>query len=224
MKLDKKTFDEMEKKYGSLMPWPASPQRRRTFFESLIITVLSQNTSDNNTIKAFSRLEKVMDVTPENLANADIKVIKEAIKPGGLYNIKAERIKNIARIILERFNGELDFVLKYPLDVAREKLLEIPGVGKKTADVVLTRVHTYKKIIPIDTHMNRIAKRLGLVDDKASYEEIQKALIDFFPDDLRERGSALLWLLAKYTCRAQRPKCEECLLKSICRYYNRAKN
>ncbi|HDM25156.1 MAG TPA: hypothetical protein ENG24_00970 [Thermoplasmatales archaeon] len=72
--------------------------------------------------------------------------------------------------------------------------------------------------------MNRIAKRLGLVDDKAGYEEIQKALIDFFPDDFRERGSALLWLLAKYTCRAQRPKCEECLLKSICRYYNRAKN
>jgi endonuclease-3 len=218
LRLNKKLFDEMEKRYGYLMPWPANT-RERTFFESLIITVLSQNTSDNNAIKAFNRLKNTIKVTPENIANADIETIKNAIKPGGLYNIKAERIKNIAKIILDRFNGNLDFILDYPLEVARNKLLEIPGIGKKTADVLLTRIHTYRKIIPIDTHMNRISKRLGLVDDKADYDEIQKALINFFPDDLRERGSALLWLLAKYTCKAQKPKCIECLLKDICRYY-----
>jgi endonuclease-3 len=102
--------------------------------------------------------------------------------------------------------------------MAKQRLTELSGVGDKTADVVLTAVHTYREVIPIDTHMNRLAKRIGLVKPQAGYEETQQALLRFIPGKKRERASGLLWLMAKHTCRSQNPKCYECVLIELCRY------
>ena len=94
--------------------------------------------------------------------------------------------------------------------------MELPGIGKKTADVLLAHQHSYKEVTVVDTHMDRLAKRLGLVEPNARYEEIQKALEDFIPYEKRERVSGLLWLLAKYTCKAQNPRCQECPIIEEC--------
>ncbi len=187
-------------------------------FKHLILTILSQNTTDINSIRAYRNLAKRFSVRPAVLAAADTKDIKQAIKKGGLYNIKAKRIKIVSREVIERYGGDVGKILKMPKKTARRRLTELPGVGNKTADVVLTAVHTYREVIPIDTHMNRLTKRIGLVKPQAGYEETQQALLRFIPSKKRERASGLLWLMAKHTCRSQNPKCYECILMKICRY------
>ena len=144
--------------------------------------------------------------------------MKEAIRSGGLYNVKSKRIKQLSRVVLEEFDGDLKPVLSLPKEEAKKRLVELPGIGNKTADVVLTDTYSYREVIPIDTHYNRLAKRLGLVKQRAKYKEIQKAMIDFIPKDKRDRVAGLLWLLAKHTCRAQNPKCCECVINQLCTY------
>ncbi|EMR73776.1 putative endoIII-related endonuclease [Thermoplasmatales archaeon SCGC AB-539-N05] len=218
--ITKTIYQKMQEKYGYLYPWPMTQKfKKQDYFKRLITIVLSQNTSDENALRAYKQLEQIMEVTPENLAKADIQVIKNAIRTGGLYNIKASRLQNIAKLVLNQFNGDLNKLLDLPLGKARKTLIDISGVGKKTADVLLTTKHSHENIIPVDTHMNRIAKRLGLVSSSAMYDETQNGLIDFFPDEYRDRGSALLWLLAKHTCQARKPKCYECPLTELCNYY-----
>lgn len=101
------------------------------------------------------------------------------------------------------------------------RLTELPGIGEKTADVLLASKYGYHEVFVIDTHMDRIAKRLGLVEENAKYAEIQEAVKKFLPKS--ERVGGLFWLLAKYTCRAQRPKCYECPLNNICDYSRRVR-
>ncbi|MBX5320636.1 MAG: hypothetical protein QHH12_00870 [Candidatus Bathyarchaeota archaeon] len=103
-----------------------------------------------------------------------------------------------------------------PKDEAKRKLMELPGIGEKTADVLLSSRHGHHEVFVVDTHIDRIAKRLGLVKENAKYSEVQEAVKCFLPKS--ERIGGLLWLLAKYTCRAQNPKCKECPLIELCDY------
>lgn len=191
-------------------------------FKSLIFTILSQNTSSKNTYKAYLGLKAKFKINPITLASANEKDLSEAIKSGGLYKVKAERIKKLANIILEKYNGELTWIYLEPKNIVREKLLELPGVGNKTVDVLLSRIHGYRESIVVDTHMRRIALRLGLVKKNASYREVQNALKNFFPwnaikKEEEEKFIGLFWILAKYICKARNPKCKECVLNSICK-------
>jgi endonuclease-3 len=223
-KLDVKLIPVLEEKYGRYW-WPVEyPEEvSKDPFKNLIITVLSQNTSETNCVRAYKGLTARFDVTPEVLARAKIEDLKEAIKSGGLYNVKSKRIKEISQTVLEKFRGDLSPVLALPKEEARKKFMELPGIGPKTADVLLTSRHGYSQVFVVDTHMGRIAKRLGLVKAGAKYEEIQKALQSFIPWDKGERAGGLFWLLAKYTCRAQNPKCSECPIISMCSYGKKAK-
>lgn len=161
---------------------------------------------------------------PQALVAAPEKEIREAIRSGGLYNIKAKRLKDVAKVVIEEYNNDLNAVLALPKDEAKKQLLKLPGIGNKTADVILTTKHSYKEVIPIDTHMDRITKRLGLVKQNANYEKKQDALKKFIPPKYRERAAGLLWLLAKHTCKPKNPKCHDCLLGSMCEYANQAVN
>lgn len=222
-RLDLKLIPVLEEKYGPLW-WPANmyPEDSSTDpFKHVIITVLSQNTSEVNCIRAYNGLAAKFEITPEVLARADQEELKEAIRSGGLYNVKSKRIKQLSKMVLEKFAGNLKSVLSLPKEEAKEKLMELPGIGNKTADVLLTDRYSYREVIPIDTHYERIAKRLGLVKQDAKYDEIQKALINFIPKEKRDRTAGLLWLLAKHTCRAQNPKCYECPINSLCAYEKR---
>ena len=210
-------MDALEVKYGSLWEtiWP-DEYSFKDQFKKLVITILSQNTSNANAIRAYKDLAANFDVTPQVLASADIDQLKEAIRSGGLYNVKAKRLKDVSKAVLEKFNGNVASVLSLPKDEAKAKLMELSGIGDKTADVLLTSRHSYQEVLPIDTHFNRVAKRLGIAESNANYDDIQKAYLTFLPESYRERASGLLWLLAKNTCRAQNPSCHDCPLQTIC--------
>jgi endonuclease-3 len=222
--LDSKYIPILEEKYGRYW-WPVEyPEEvSKDPFKNLIITVLSQNTSEINCVRAYKGLTAKFQVKPEVLAKAKIEDLKEAIRSGGLYNVKSKRIKEISKAVLEKFGGDLSAVLALPKEEARKRLMELPGIGKKTADVLLAQRHSYAEVMVVDTHMERIAKRLGLVKTDAKYEDIQKALKVFIPWDKGERTGGLFWLLAKYTCRAQNPKCRECPIIELCDYGSKTK-
>jgi endonuclease-3 len=222
--LDQKMIPILEEKYGKYW-WPVE-YPKDVFsdpFKNLIITVLSQNTSEINCVRAYEGhmkgLAAKFEVKPETLAEANLNQIREAIKSGGLYNVKSKRIKELAKAVLEKFHGDLNFVLALPKEEAKKKLMELPGVGEKTADVLLSSRHGYHEVFVVDTYIDRIAKRLGLVGENAKYSEIQEAVKRFLPKN--ERTGGLFWLLAKYTCRAQNPKCKECPLIELCDYGKR---
>lgn len=223
-RLDSKLIPVLEEKYGKYW-WPVEyPEEiAQDPFKNLILTVLSQNTSEANCVRAYEGLAARFEIKPEVFANADQEEIKEAIRSGGLYNVKSKRIKELSKFVLEKFGGDIAPVLSLPKEEAKERLMELPGIGKKTADVLLASRHGYSEVTVVDTHMDRIAKRLGLVEPNAKYEEIQMALNNFIPWDKGERVGGLLWLLAKYTCRAQRPRCYECPLIELCEYQDKTK-
>ena len=221
-KLDTKLIPILEEKYGKYW-WPVEYPTDTSSdpFKKLIITILSQNTSEVNCVRAYKGLAAKFEVKPEVLAEANVTEIKEAIWGGGLYNVKSKRIKELSKAVLDTFNGDLTLILSLPKVEGKKKLMELPGVGNKTADVLLTIRYGHHEVFVVDTHMNRIAKRLGLVKGNAKYSEIQEAIKRFIPKG--ERICGLFWLLAKYTCRAQKPKCYECLFTKMCNYASKKK-
>jgi len=190
-------------------------------FKNIIFTLLSQNTSSENTRRAYLGLIRRFEVEPQALSEAEEKEISEAIRPGGLHRVKAKRIKEIAHHVLSEHDGDLSWVYKEPKEALREKIMRLPGVGDKTADVLISSIHGHREALVVDTHMRRIAIRLGLAEKNASYQETQEALTNFFPwksipKRKEERTVGLFWMLAKHTCTARRPKCERCMLAGIC--------
>jgi endonuclease-3 len=215
--LDPKLMPVLEEKYAKYW-WPVEYPKDVSSnpFKNLVITVLSQNTSETNCVRAYRGLAERFEVNPKVLANADLREIRNAIRSGGLYNIKSKRIKELSKLVLKEFKGDLAPILALPKEKAKKRLMELPGIGDKTADVLLASQHGYHEVFVVDTHIDRIAKRLGLVKETAKYGEIQEAIKHFLPKD--ERTGGLFWLMAKYTCRARTPKCSECPLRNICDY------
>ncbi|MGC8895493.1 MAG: endonuclease III domain-containing protein [Candidatus Bathyarchaeia archaeon] len=187
----------------------------RDSFETLIVTIISQNTADRNTAKAFENLSKQFKIKPEVLANAEISQIEECLKVAGLYRNKAKTIKQISKIILEEFHGTLNTVLSLPFEEARKKLMKLPGVGPKTADVLLLFC-SEKPTIPVDTHVNRVAKRLGLAPSNGDYEKVRQSLQSLYnPKDYLSVHILLILLGRKY-CRARNPLCKHCPVNMLC--------
>ncbi|MEM3703253.1 MAG: endonuclease III [Candidatus Bathyarchaeia archaeon] len=187
----------------------------RNPFETLIITIISQNTSDRNTEKAFEKLSKSFPITPEALANAETNEIEECLKSAGLYRNKATIIKQISKIILEEFSGSLEPLLSMPFEKARETLMRFPGVGPKTADVLLL-FSANRPTIPVDTHINRVSKRLGLAPVNGDYESVRRSLqLLYKPEDYLELH-ILLILLGRKHCKARKPLCKQCPVKAFC--------
>lgn len=184
-------------------------------FQTLIRTVLSQATADRNSDRAFENLSREFLITPEILARANVKDIEKAIKVAGLYRNKSKAIKKISQIILEQFDGSLDFIYTLSLEEARKKLTAMPGVGPKTADVTLL-FSAKKPTIPIDTHVNRVSKRLGIVPANASYEIIRRILQSLYASGDYLMVHLLFISLGRKYCRARRPRCRPCILKKLC--------
>lgn len=184
-------------------------------FETLIVTIISQNTADTNTERAFENLSKQFEVTPQALSKAETSKIEACLHVGGLYKSKAKTIKTVSKIILEKFQGSLKPVLLLPLEEARKMLTELPGVGPKTADVVLL-FSANQPTIPVDTHVNRVAKRLGLAPANGNYEAVRLSLQSLFqPKDYLAVHLLLIAHGRKY-CKARRSHCIECPVNNYC--------
>jgi len=188
---------------------------KREPFQTLIRTVLSQATNNRNRDRAYKNLSEKYEINPKALATADLREIEKAIQVGGLYRNKSRKIKELSKIVLERFDGSLDFLYSDSLEKARSKLMSIPGVGPKTADVVLL-FSAKKPTVPIDTHVNRVTKRLGLAPFKSDYETVRNILESFYPPEDYLSVHLLLISLGRTYCRARNPTHKSCPVSSLC--------
>jgi endonuclease III len=184
-------------------------------YQTLVVTIMSQNTADTNTERAYKKLQDRFQITPEVLAKARIGDIEDCIRVAGLYQSKARAIQTASKIVLEKFGGNLNAVLALPTEQARNTLMDMPGVGPKTADVVLL-FSAGKPTIPVDTHVNRVSKRLGLAPAKGDYDAIRQSLQSHYPP--QDYASVHLLLIAhgRKTCKAQKPLCPTCPVSSVC--------
>ena len=195
---------------------PLDAPLQREPLEELVLTILSQNTNDVNRDRAFDAMRSRYP-TWEVLASASPGDLAEAIKPGGLSNIKAPRILAVLHEIRDREGGSLDLgwmrtahsnrVLAY--------LTSLPGVGPKTAACVLA-FSLRRPVIPVDTHVFRVAGRLGLLPPRTDPERAHAVLEAAVPPRLRVSLHVGMIRLGREICRAGRPQCERCPLQDLC--------
>ena len=200
----------LERRFGQL-----SPPRASDPLDELILTVLSQHTSDVNADRAFTSLRTAFP-TWGQVASAPEAALADAIRSGGLANTKAPRIQAILGEVYER-EGAYDLSrLRDLADAeARAYLTSLPGIGPKTAAVVLSFA-LGRDTIPVDTHVHRAARRLGLVPAKASAERADRLLHDLVPDGIRTSLHVGLIRLGREICKAPTPRCALCPLKDLC--------
>lgn len=194
------------------------PDPRGRPFEVLVRTILSQNTNDVNSGRAFESLRKSVGVSAEELSRADVGAIGDAIRVGGLYNVKAVRIREVAKGVLSRYPGGLSFLSKLDDEGVRAALSDFKGVGPKTMDIVLD-FSLGRDVVPVDTHVNRVSKRMGYASREATYEEVRSRLEAVIPPGKRLQGHVALILHGRRVCKAQRPRCESCPVSASCLYY-----
>lgn len=178
-------------------------------YKVLIATILSARTKDEQTTKASERLFSVYG-TPESLASADPEKVMELIRSVGFYRVKTRRIMEVARILVEKYGGRV------PSDL--DELLTLPSVGRKTGNCVL--VYGFgKPAIPVDTHVHRITNRLGMVSTKTP-EKTEEALAAILDKRYWLELNELLVRFGQTICKPIGPKCDICILSSICPYYS----
>jgi len=216
MKLLGKLVEYIEDKWGGEAEKILESIRKREPIELLIRTVLSQNTSDRNADRAFENLKRLVRGDFKELLNTDIEVLKEAIKPAGMQNQRAKRIVELVNSIYEEYNGDLSWIRELPLEEARKELLKLPGIGYKTADIMLA-FYGGRDILPIDTHITRIANRIGYVKT-TKYEEIRKRLEQEIEHGKKAIVHLLLIMFGRRICKAKRPLCDKCPINQECPY------
>ena len=200
----------LEQEYGS-RKWHAD----RAPIDVLIGTILSQNTSDANSGRAFASLKASFD-SWEAAAAAPAEHIARVIQAGGLHQIKAVRIKQILeQIEKEQSRISLDSLKSMNMAEAEDYLMRLPGVGHKTARCVLL-FSLGKPSLPVDTHIFRVAKRLGLIDSKVSIEKAHSLLQEQIPPSEVYQFHIHMIEHGRRICRARQPRCIRCILRGIC--------
>lgn len=184
----------------------------------LVSTILSQNTNDTNRDRAFVRLRERFS-SWEQVRDAEVDDIIDAIRPAGLANQKGPRIQDALRFITEE-RGELDleFLADWSLEEAKEWLSSIKGVGPKTAAIVLL-FSLGKPAFPVDTHVHRVTKRLGLIDSKSSREKAHGELEQIVPPQDYYSFHLNVIRHGREICTSRKPHCQECVLRDLCDYY-----
>jgi len=193
---------------------------RGSALDILVATILSQNTSDRNSVPAFRALKRRFPKW-ELVLGANEKGIAQVIRGAGLANLKAKRIKLVLSE-LKRRRGKLDlsFLRRMPTREAREFLLSFNGVGPKTTAVVLNFAFG-KPVFPVDTHIYRVTRRLGVVSEKTSREKAHDVMDELVPDSEKGSCHVNLILLGRSICRPWNPRCLECPLNSQCGYFHK---
>jgi endonuclease-3 len=185
---------------------------------SLVNTILSQNTNDVNRDRAFERMRELLP-TWEAVRDAPLEALIDAIRPAGLAPTKAPRIQAaLRRITAERGEISLDFLANLPVEEARAWLLGLPGVGPKTAAIVLLFA-LGRPAFPVDTHVHRLSQRLGLIPEKTSREKAHDLLEALVPPELYYAFHLNLIAHGRAVCHARNPDHERCVLREECAYY-----
>lgn len=198
--------------YGPVEPPPQGP-----LLDELIATILSQNTADKTSRPAFEELCWRFG-SWDAVRKAPVKRIAAAIRRGGLATIKAPRIKAILqRLHAERGGLSLDFLRHWPAQAAMDYLTALPGVGPKTAACVLL-FGCGQPLLPVDTHVHRVSRRLGLIGPRVSAAAAHQLLGQLVPPDRVLEFHIQLIRHGRACCRARRPHCAKCALRDMCPY------
>lgn len=186
--------------------------------EELVACILSQNTSDTNSFRAYDRLRRTYP-TWEDVVAAPTNELADAIRSGGLADSKAPRIQAVLRMLAaEHGRMTLDFLETMSDAEARAYLRELPGVGPKTAAIVLCFAMG-RPVLPVDTHVFRVAWRLGLIEKKIGEARAHDALQAQIPPETTYRFHVMLITHGRQVCKAPTPRCPECPLTDLCRWY-----
>ncbi|ENN95870.1 endonuclease III [Methanocaldococcus villosus KIN24-T80] len=197
--------------YGYQNWWPAESR-----YEVVVGVILTQNTSWKNVEKAIKNLKAKNLLDEEKILNISMNELKELIKPAGFYNIKSERLKEITSFIVNNYGStENMYLSKEPMKVLREKLLNVKGIGKESADSILLYALDRPSFV-VDTYTKRLFNRLGILNSE-DYEYIKRIFEENIPKDLKvyKEYHALIVEHCKTVCK-KKPKCNKCFLKDIC--------
>jgi endonuclease-3 len=201
---------EFFRRLQSINPEPTTELEYRTAFELLVAVILSAQATDVGVNKATRRLFPVA-ATPEAILALGGDGLRDYIRTIGLFNAKAENILRTCRILLERHGGEV------PRD--RESLEALPGVGRKTANVILNTAFG-EPTIAVDTHIFRVANRTGMALGKTPLQ-VEKKLLKAVPGEYLKDAHHWLILHGRYTCKARKPDCPGCIVCDLCSFKNK---
>jgi endonuclease III len=204
-------LDRLRDRYGA-----PSVHRRLAPLDELVLTILSQNTSDINCERAYAsmraRFPRWVDVR-----DADVAELEEVLRPGGLAKQKAPRIQAVLRELSDGGPPRLDWAAGLAPADAMARLEALPGVGPKTASCVLL-FSLDVPVMPVDTHVGRVSRRLGLIPERMADGPAHAALTALVPDARMLEAHLLLIAHGRRTCLARRPRCGECPLLDLCLY------
>ena len=197
--------DRIRRILNERYPDVETPLIHETPFQLLVATILSAQCTDNQVNKVAAELFKYLK-TPEDFVRTHIKTLEKYIRSTGFYHNKAKNIKNCSKVLLDNYGGQVPRTL--------EELVKLPGVGRKTANVVLGAAFGIPGIV-VDTHVARISNRLGLTADKNPLK-IERDLMDLIPRPGWNDFCLRLIFFGRSTCTARRPKCLSCPLEKLC--------
>ncbi len=205
IKATKEEIEEIKKFFLKHYKEARTELKYRSLYELLVAVMLSAQCTDKRVnIITPALFEKYPDVY--SLSKADVEEVKEIIKSCSFFNNKAKNLVNMAKMVVEKYKGEI------PLD--EKELVKLPGVGRKTAHVVMIE-YASADLMAVDTHVFRVAHRLGLSDAKTP-EKTEEDLKEAFKDNLHIIHQGMV-LFGRYICTAKNPKCDECGLKKFCK-------
>jgi len=192
-------------------PYPTTELEYKTPFELLVAVVLSAQATDVSVNAATRHLFPVAN-TPQKILALGEEKLREYIQRIGLYKTKAKHVMQTCRLLMDKHGGAVP--------QTREELEALPGVGRKTANVILNTAFG-QPTIAVDTHIFRVANRIGIAPGK-DVLEVEKKLLKFVPDEFKHDAHHWLILHGRYVCQARKPKCGACIIRDLCEYKDKS--
>ncbi len=208
--MNAKKIHEIFTRFHKANPAPTTELKYHNHFELLVAVILSAQATDVSVNKATEKLFRIAN-TPEKILELGEEKLRQYVKTIGLYKGKSANIIKTCHILIKQFNSRVPHT--------REELESLPGVGRKTANVILNTCFG-EPVIAIDTHIFRVAQRIGLAKGKTPLD-IEKQLLKVIPKPFLHDAHHWLILHGRYVCTARKPHCPDCLIKDLCEYPNK---
>jgi len=205
--------EEIFARFARANPQPTTELEYQTPFELLVSVILSAQATDKSVNLATPALFEAAG-TPEKMLALGVDGLIPYIKTIGLFRSKAKHLVESSRLLVERYGGEVP--------ATREGLEQLPGVGRKTANVILNTAFGHDTIA-VDTHIFRVANRTGIAPGKTPLE-VEQRLLKFVPERYRKDAHHWLILHGRYVCKARKPECPRCLIEDLCEYRSKTKD
>ncbi len=206
-------YQKLLNHYGTRDWWPAESP-----FEVVIGAILTQNTNWNNVEKAMTNLRQADALTVDAIMNLTLAELEQLIRPSGFFRQKAERLHLFCRYLLEHYQGDLKYLFDQDLNLVRNELLKLKGIGPETADSMLLYAGQRPSFV-VDAYTNRLFGRLGVLSGKEKYTTVRDLFMSHLPEDIQlyNEYHALIVIHCKDFCR-KRPLCNNCPCVDICLY------